>query len=204
MTAASHLFSLLEACEAEGIKAPPLCECGCGENPGVYAHSRPDGAIAGQPRRFVHGHSARNNGIATRFKALAGPDYLVEDRGYTTLCWVWRRSTNNTGYGSASVNGRSVMAHRHYYITRVGEIGPGLELDHLCRVRSCVNPDHMEPVTHAENVRRGSRVKTTVAIAAEIRWLYAFTDLTQTELGRRYDLHPSCVSRIVNGKKWSE
>jgi len=50
-----------------------------------------------------------------------------------------------------------VKAHRWAYETCVGSINDGLQIDHLCRVRECVNPDHLQPVTHAENMRRARR-----------------------------------------------
>jgi hypothetical protein len=71
----------------------------------------------------------------------------------------------NKGYGAFMVGGRNVRVHRWAYETLVGPIPDGLVIDHLCRVRNCVNPDHLEPVTHRENIRRGeagawNRVKT--------------------------------------------
>lgn len=76
-----------------------------------------------------------------------------------TGCIVWIGSINNFGYGQFGHNGRLVMAHRWSYEDNVGPIPDGLELDHLCRVPSCVNPDHLEPVTHAENITRAIRAK---------------------------------------------
>jgi DNA-binding CsgD family transcriptional regulator len=77
-------------------------------------------------------------------------------------CWLWIGKVNHLGYGalwirdSAKKTGwRSISAHRHSYETNIGPIPDGLSLDHKCRVRCCVNPAHLEPVTHAENVRRG-------------------------------------------------
>ena len=70
-------------------------------------------------------------------------------------CWIWQSGTNAKGYGQFKVDGRAVRAHRFAYELLVGPIPDGLELDHLCRVRNCVNPAHLEPVTHTENVRRG-------------------------------------------------
>ena len=67
-------------------------------------------------------------------------------------CWFWLGYVNPSGYGQFN---RRYKAHRISYQTFVGEIPPTLELDHLCRVRSCVNPKHLEPVTHRENVMRG-------------------------------------------------
>lgn len=70
-------------------------------------------------------------------------------------CWLWTKHINASGYGVFSKRGRLELAHRTAYGLVVGDVPPGLQLDHLCRVRHCVNPDHLEPVTNAENVKRG-------------------------------------------------
>ncbi|WP_280332887.1 HNH endonuclease signature motif containing protein [Nocardia wallacei] len=70
-------------------------------------------------------------------------------------CWIWQLYRNGQGYGWITVRDVNRPAHRVAYETFVGPIPDGLELDHLCRVRACVNPAHLEPVTHAENMRRG-------------------------------------------------
>jgi hypothetical protein len=70
------------------------------------------------------------------------------------ICWEWRGTCNRLGYGQFSIKHRHVMAHRVAWELLVGPIPDGLELDHLCRNHGCVNPDHLEPVTHAENMRR--------------------------------------------------
>lgn len=69
-------------------------------------------------------------------------------------CWLWTGAVTNSGYASGSSGGKSMLAHRWAYERFVGPIPEGLELDHLCRVTLCVNPTHLEPVTHEENVRR--------------------------------------------------
>ena len=71
-------------------------------------------------------------------------------------CWVWTAGKTSRGYGSFKLAARQVPAHRVAYESLVGPVPPGRELDHLCRVRACVNPAHMEPVTHRENVLRGA------------------------------------------------
>lgn len=71
-------------------------------------------------------------------------------------CWLWTGKTTN-GYGIVGIggrNGRLMRAHRVAYESMVGPIPKGLDLDHLCRVRNCVNPAHLEPVTRLENLRR--------------------------------------------------
>lgn len=70
-------------------------------------------------------------------------------------CWLWTGTTDSSGYGQYKHLGRSRIAHRYVYEQLVGDIPEGLEIDHLCRVRSCVNPTHMDPVTYSENQRRG-------------------------------------------------
>lgn len=73
----------------------------------------------------------------------------------TPSCWLWTGATGNAGYpvfrGEGGVN---VPAYRFAYEELVGPIPEGLELDHLCRTPLCVRPDHLEPVTHAENMAR--------------------------------------------------
>lgn len=85
-------------------------------------------------------------------------------------CWLWNGARTAAGYGWVRVNGESVAAHRWAYETLVGPIPDGLHIDHLCHTndltcrggdacphRPCVNPSHLEPVTNAENARRGRR-----------------------------------------------
>jgi hypothetical protein len=78
-------------------------------------------------------------------------------------CWLWQRSLEWTGYGRSYYEGKQWKVHRLVYTLLVGDIPEKLDLDHLCRVRHCVNPSHLEPVTRAENILRGDlpgRMKT--------------------------------------------
>lgn len=73
---------------------------------------------------------------------------------FTESCWLWLGYCSN-GYGQVGRGGQLHKAHRYAYESLVGPIPLGLELDHLCRVRNCVNPAHLEPVTRRENILRG-------------------------------------------------
>lgn len=78
------------------------------------------------------------------------------DRRGRVECWPWTASTaGNQGYGRIRVGERDVLAHRFAYELLRGPIPEGLDIDHLCRNRRCVNPAHMEPVTRTENTMRG-------------------------------------------------
>jgi hypothetical protein len=70
-------------------------------------------------------------------------------------CWLWDGARFDTGYGKTFIGEKRVLAHRVVYELLRGPIPQGLQIDHLCRVRCCVNPDHMEPVTRVVNVMRG-------------------------------------------------
>lgn len=71
-------------------------------------------------------------------------------------CWQWKGSLSCNGYGQFGRDGRQTVAHRAAYEMFVGDIPTGLVLDHLCRNRGCVNPKHLEPVTHIENCSRAN------------------------------------------------
>lgn len=74
----------------------------------------------------------------------------------TDGCWEWTASRTSAGYGNLRYRGRNAYAHRVSYELSRGPIGAGLVIDHLCRNHGCVRPDHLEPVTTAENNRRGA------------------------------------------------
>lgn len=69
-------------------------------------------------------------------------------------CWLWGGYLEENGYGRLTVDGKPAWAHRVAYELFVGPVPEGMELDHLCRNRRCVNPRHLEPVSHQENMCR--------------------------------------------------
>lgn len=85
-----------------------------------------------------------------------GPDGFHSQTGENLgPCWRWTAGCTRAGYGLFSINRHPTYAHRFAYEVTVGRIPPRLQIDHLCRIKNCVNPVHLEPVTNAENGRRG-------------------------------------------------
>jgi len=93
----------------------------------------------------------------------------IEERFWSKVektdgCWIWIAGIRTDGYGEFHpIRTKTVMAHRFSYELIKGNIPAGLTLDHLCRNRPCVNPDHLEPVTLTENVLRGAGIPANYA-----------------------------------------
>lgn len=87
----------------------------------------------------------------------ADPETRLKRRTVTdseTNCWIWQGAEDGHGYGQINVGGRPEKTHRLGYMLMVGDIPDNLSVDHLCRVKLCWNPDHLELVTLSENTRR--------------------------------------------------
>jgi hypothetical protein len=93
-------------------------------------------------------------------------------------CWIWTGPLRRDGAGQIEINGRKHLAYRLTYELLVGPIPEGLVLDHLCRNRACVRPEHLEPVTFNENVRRGRAVQ-----AASEAWARRWAERSQCSRG---------------------
>jgi hypothetical protein len=81
----------------------------------------------------------------------------------STGCWSWVAGHQKDGYGSYRLSGQSRLAHRVAYEALIGPVPQGLQIDHLCRNRTCVNPAHLEPVTARENTLRGVSIQAANA-----------------------------------------
>lgn len=168
-----------------------LCACGCGAKTVISDKTdRKQGDVKGQPKKYILGHHH-----------IKQDRYIIEDRGYKTPCWVWILSKNKFGYGKCEIKGKHRLAHIVSYEKNYGPVPEGLQLDHLCRVSSCIRPDHLEAVTGAVNTRRGNCAKITMEDAKQIRVLYKFGE-KQKDLGEQYGLHPMTISRIVRNVTW--
>jgi hypothetical protein len=137
----------------------------------------------------------RNLGRSPADRLRAG--YVVEPNG----CWRWTRGLTGVGYGHLSIQSVYYQAHVLMYILEVAEPPAGLEPDHLCRNRWCVNPRDIEFVTHAVNMQRGVRAKLTQGeadmIRAEVR-----SGISQRKVAKARNIDHSTVSRIMSGKLW--
>jgi hypothetical protein len=109
-------------------------------------------------RKAAHGlclmHYKRNKRNGTPLKLRVDQRFYAHASEDEQGCWNWDKPNRRTGYGSFCENRTLWLAHRWSYTFMRAEIPIGLEIDHLCRNPSCVNPWHLEPVTRSENVRR--------------------------------------------------
>lgn len=174
-----------------------LCMCGCGEKAPIATQmNKRWGHVTGQPMKYVIGHNRRKSPEA----------YRIDKK---TDCWVWVRQTNWAGYGLVSVaNGdgtrRKQSAHRYMYEKLVGPIPEGMQLDHLCRNPSCVNPEHLEPVTRSENQRRGRGTPLTWDRVRQIRAHWEENDLSISAMARKFGISGTSMRHLLKGWTWPE
>lgn len=169
------------------------CQCGCGQQTSIPSKSCASrGIVRGVPQRYIRGHNTR----------LGLDRYTVLDCGHSTPCWIWLGTCNDGGYGTVHHQGKRQYVHRVFYERAVGLIPIELQIDHRCRQRSCVNPDHLEPTTTAINTRRGNATAFFDKDIKTIRALWESGTYTQTRLATLFGVGQPAISRIVNKKRW--
>ena len=103
-----------------------------------------------------------------------------------TGCWEWTGHLNNQGYGAATFgDGVPYLAHRASYTRHKGPIPQGSVLDHLCRNPACINPEHLDPVSDQENVRRGMSPGAKALRRDECLHGHPYPEFLQIAQGRR-------------------
>jgi hypothetical protein len=128
-------------------------------------------------------------------------------------CWVWIGPCHPKGYGEFCANGQKIYAHRYIYEYLNGPLMAGLELDHTCNNKSCVNPDHLEAVIHAENMRRAAErgvwtgerngnAKRTEKQVRLIKMLYGL-GISVKHIVERFGIPKRSVYAILAGECWS-
>lgn len=134
--------------------------------------------------------------IFARIKRLIGVPDDAND------CWVWLGSVNKrTGYGKKQWAGRAELAHRWVWEMFNGKIPEGKVINHKCGNRKCVNINHLEVVTQADNCRHGNGAKLTAQQVAEIRALPVVRG-DRKRIAEEYGITPMTVSDIRSGRSW--
>ena len=170
------------------------CECGCGQQTTISpASNKFMGYTRGIARRFVVGHS--------RAKSMDARYALDPEKG----CWIWRGGKNSVGYGIFNTRGdrRIKYAHRFFFARAKGPIPDGWTVDHLCRRPACVNPAHLEAVTHRENIIRGAIGVKLNSEAAKVIKHQLKNGRSPDWLARLHNVGVKAVDRIAKGETWA-
>ncbi len=188
---------MARAKEIDLATLPPLsvgaCKCGCGAPaPLAQRTNKRLGHTRGARLSYLPGHNSKHRTDLSRF--------VVTDAGYQTPCWLWCGSLNRKGYARAQVNGEHTGAHRALYESKHGPLQQSVQLDHLCKNRRCVRPDHMEPVSNAVNSRRTRRTRLSEERVAAIR----ASEKPQSEIAAEHGVARQTVSDVLRGDTWKQ
>lgn len=125
----------------------------------------------------------------------------------TKKCWNWCGSKMGLGYGRIFVKGKSIVAHRFSYMLLKGSIRKGLELDHLCRNKKCVNPSHLEAVSHKENCLRGRSFTAFHAAKKYCKRGHKFNSKNTRMIVHKNRLSPARNCKLcakITNKRWRD
>jgi hypothetical protein len=137
----------------------------------------------------------RHRRKGTLFYSNGKPKYRVLKNG----CWQWIAGVNKKGYPLARGKD-TTLAYRQIYIDANGPISDGFDVDHTCRYRRCVNAEHLEAVTHQENIQRNSRTKLTKTKAEKIR--AEPSSVTFGQLAEKYGVSYNAAYFARTGRSW--
>lgn len=129
-----------QICSLDGCTSPVVGRTLCNRH---YRRAKRTGTLSAFPTKKM------------TYDAATLVDRLMAHVDRTAGCWLWHGTVEANGYGILKHQGTWLKAHRVAYGVLTGPIPTGLVLDHLCRNRRCVNPDHLQPVTASVNTLRG-------------------------------------------------
>lgn len=121
----------------------------------------------------------------------------------TNSCWMWMGTIHSTGYGHFKLDKKNLKAHRISYLLTYGDF-PVLPLDHLCRNRACVNPIHLEPVSHRVNILRGIGPAAILARRTKCNKGHLFSDFGRIRIeNNRNNPSRRCVMCVRETSKYA-
>lgn len=177
--------------EAEHPDIPyGYCCCGCGAKVGIARKTdRNWNHFMGEPFYYLPYH----------YRMRSGEDYKVDPE---TQCWIWQHPlVPDTGYGQIWEDNQAEQAHHTYYKKRYGRLPEGVHLHHLCERRSCVNPDHLQPLSPQKH--RRAHAKLTQEAVDFIRSCRPRGASTR-EFAERFGVSPTTIRDVLNYKSWKD
>ena len=222
-------------CSVNGCESPVKCKCLCNKH---YQRSRIHGDVNAFNAKRGHGclvpscdgkHRAHGYCLKhyTRFIRYGDVDHVeitVGDNKKRLMdsteisasgCWEWKKRIHDGGYGVVSLNGRLEQAHRASWMVFVGEIPQGMQVNHRCHNRSCINPEHLYIGTQTENMKdmkdagrenratgeRNGNARLTKGMVLSIKLLLKEGKKSK-EIASVFGVAPTTVSAIKNKKIW--
>ena len=159
------------------------CACGCGRKVD-YKQPRTGYLRNHQPSRI----NPLNERVTAKIRKVAHG------------CWEWTGSKNSQGYGNIKVGDRTLPAHRIVFEMYGNALEVGMDIDHLCRNKGCVNPKHLELVTRSENVRRGKSTKLNKTKVLQIR----ASKESSRKICKKFNVCAATIRHIRLGLIWKD